>query len=103
MDDDTPTVLLDYVCKLCRIVYDIKKPQLLLLDLDAILHDTYVYQDLDGFNYHYQSHGYHPLICYGGMTGDLLKVDYVIVPFIHEYSCGTTGIFIGRTDCTWCR
>ena len=26
-------------------------------------------------NYHYQSHGYHPLVCYDGMTGDLLKIE----------------------------
>lgn len=27
------------------------------------------------FNFHYKSHGYHPLVCYDGMTGDLLKIE----------------------------
>lgn len=26
------------------------------------------------FNFHYQSNGYHPLVCYDGMTGDLIKI-----------------------------
>ena len=27
------------------------------------------------FNFHYQAHGYHPLLCYHGLTGDLLKAE----------------------------
>ena len=52
-----------------------KRPQLLLLDLDSTLLDTYGHQEGEGFNFHYQSHGYHPLVCYDGMTGDLLKIE----------------------------
>ena len=26
------------------------------------------------FNLHYQSNGYHPLVCYDGITGDLIKI-----------------------------
>ena len=29
----------------------------------------------EAFNYHYQAHGYHPKLCFDGMTGDLLKVE----------------------------
>lgn len=29
----------------------------------------------EGFNFHYQAHGYHPLLCYDGLTGDLLKAE----------------------------
>ena len=57
-----------------RAVYAIKKPQLLLLDLDSTLLDTYGQQEGEGFNFHYHSHGYHPLVCYDGMTGDLLRI-----------------------------
>ena len=45
-----------------------------LLDLDSTLLDTYGEQEGESFNYHYQSHGYHPLACCDGMTGDLLKI-----------------------------
>lgn len=46
---------------------------MLLLDVDSTLFDTYGNQEGEDFNYHYQSHGYHPLVCYDGITGDLLK------------------------------
>ena len=55
-------------------VYALSRPELLLLDLDSTLLNTYGEQEGESFNYHYQDHGYHPLVCYDGMTGDLLKV-----------------------------
>lgn len=30
---------------------------------------------MEGFNYHYQTHGYHLLLCYDGMTGNLLRAE----------------------------
>ena len=36
---------------------------------------TYGNQEGEGFNCHYQAHGYHPLLCYDGLTGDLLKAE----------------------------
>ena len=45
----------------------------MLLDLDSTLFGTYGNQEGEGFNFHYQAHGYHPLLCYDGLTGDLLK------------------------------
>lgn len=47
---------------------------MILLDLDSTLLDTYEHQEGEGFNFHYQIHGYHPLVCYDGMTRDLLKI-----------------------------
>ncbi len=44
------------------------------MDLDSTFLDTYGHQEGEGFNFHYQSHGYHPLVCYDGITGDLLKI-----------------------------
>lgn len=75
MDDDTLQQFYDIMCKLRRIVYTVKKPQMLLLDLDSTLLDTYGHQEGEGFNFHYKNHGYHPLVCYDGITGDLLKIE----------------------------
>jgi hypothetical protein len=56
-------------------VYSINKPEHILFDLDSTLLATYGAQEGEAFNYHYQAHGYHPLLCFDGMTGDLLKVE----------------------------
>ena len=56
-------------------VYSIDKPEHILFDLDSTLLATYGTQEGEAFNYHYQAHGYHPLLCFDGMTGDLLKVE----------------------------
>lgn len=56
-------------------MYAIKRPPLLLLELDFTLLDTYEHQAGEGVNFHYQSHGDHPLVCYDRMTGDLLKIE----------------------------
>ena len=55
--------------------YSVEKPQHVLFDLDSTLLATYGAQEGEAFNYHYQAHGYHPLLCFDGMTGDLLKVE----------------------------
>ena len=41
-------------------IYGIKPPENILLDLDSTLLDTHGQQEGEGFNYHYQAHGYHP-------------------------------------------
>lgn len=46
---------------------------MVLLDIDSTLFGTYGNQEGQAFNYHYSSNGYHPLLCYDGLTGDLLK------------------------------
>ena len=56
-------------------MYSIKHPEHMLFDLDSTLLDTYGHQEGKGFNYHYQAHGYHPLLCFDGLTGDLLKAE----------------------------
>ena len=58
-----------------RRVYSIEHPEHILLDLDSTLFPTYGTQEGEAFNYHYQAHGYHPLLCFDGMTGDLLKLE----------------------------
>ena len=55
-------------------------------------------QEGEGFNFHYQAHGYHPLLCYDKITGDLLKAelrngtqycsndaDKFMIPMLQEY------------------
>lgn len=74
MDESTLEQFYKLMAEFRKIVYTFKKPELMLLDLDSTLLDTYGHQEGEGFNFHYQSHGYHPLVCYDGMTGDLLKI-----------------------------
>ena len=75
MDETTLKQFYELMRRFRKVVYSIKKPQLLLLDLDSTLLDTYGHQEGEGFNFHYKSHGYHPLVCYDGITGDLLKIE----------------------------
>ena len=43
-------------------IYGIRPPENILLDLDSTLLQTYGHQEGEGFNYHYQSHGYEPWV-----------------------------------------
>ena len=49
-------------------------PEAIILDLDSTLLNDYGKQGGRTFNFHYQSNGYHPLICYDGITEDLIKI-----------------------------
>lgn len=74
--DETTLEQFGQIEKLMRdIVYSIKPPEHMLFDLDSTLLNTYGKQEGEAFNYHYQAHGYHPLLCFDGITGDLLKVE----------------------------
>ena len=73
MNEDTLLQFDDIDKSLRDIIYSIKCPEHMLLDLDSTLFGTYGNQEGEGFNFHYQAHGYHPLLCYDGLTGDLLK------------------------------
>ena len=84
--------------KMREIIYTIQSPEQMVFDLDSTLLNTYGEQEGESFNYHYQAHGYHPLLCYDGITGDLLKVelrdgthycskeaDEFMIPLLQEY------------------
>lgn len=73
MDDDTLRQFDDIMRQLRKKVYSIRMPQFVLFDIDTTLLATYGKQEGEGFNYHYQAHGYHPILCYDGLTGDLLR------------------------------
>ena len=87
MDEDTLNQLLMIGRILRKRVYRIQMPQAVILDLDSTLLDAYGKQEGRAFNFHYQSNGYHPLVCYDGMTGDLVKIQ---LRDGTEYSC--TGV-----------
>lgn len=84
--------------KMRDIVYAIRSPEHIVFDLDSTLLNTYGRQEGEAFNYHYQVHGYHPLLCFDGITGDLLKAglrdgthycsrdaDQFMIPLLQEY------------------
>ena len=73
MDDDTLRQFDGIMRQLRRRVYSILMPEFVLFDIDTTLLPTYGKQEGEGFNFHYQAHGYHPLLCYDGLTGDLLR------------------------------
>ncbi|MFR7846219.1 MAG: IS1380 family transposase [Coprococcus phoceensis] len=87
MDEDTLNQFLTIGRILRKRVYRIQMPQAVILDLDSTLLDAYGKQEGRAFNFHYQSNGYHPLVCYDGMTGDLIKIQ---LRDGTQYSC--TGV-----------
>lgn len=75
MDTDTLGQFDDINHAMRKTVYSIEAPEFMLFDIDSTLLDTFGSQEGEGFNYHYQAHGYHPLLCFDGLTGDLLKAE----------------------------
>lgn len=75
MDSDTLGQFDTLSHALRKTIYSIQKPEFMLFDIDSTLLDTYGSQEGEAFNYHYQAHGYHPLLCFDGLTGDLLKAE----------------------------
>ncbi|NLW42501.1 MAG: IS1380 family transposase [Tissierellia bacterium] len=73
--DDSTLEQFDEILKALRAnVYSLEPPKRVLLDLDSTLLPAYGKQEGVNYNFHYGSNGYHPLVCYDGLTGDLLKV-----------------------------
>jgi len=62
-------------CDLRKTIYKIAPPEMILFDIDSTLFETYGEQEGNDYNHHYRSRGYHPLLCYDGLTGDLLKAE----------------------------
>ena len=74
MDEDSLNRFLSINQILRKKVYSIQMPEAIILDLDSTLLNAYGKQEGRAFNFHYQSNGYHPLVCYDGLTGDLIKI-----------------------------
>ena len=87
MDEATLKQFLAISRILRKKIYSIQMPEAVILDLDSTLLDAYGKQEGRAFNYHYQANGYHPLVCYDGMTGDLIKIQ---LRDGTQYSC--TGV-----------
>ncbi|SIN87933.1 Transposase DDE domain group 1 [Carnobacterium alterfunditum] len=47
----------------------------MIFDLDSTHSDTFGNQENSNYNAHYQTNGYHPLVAFEGLTGDLLKAE----------------------------
>ena len=88
-------------------ICSVNPPEQILFDLDSTLLDTFGTQEGEGFNFHYQAHGYHPLLCYDGLTGDLLKAelragtqycskdaDTFMIPLMQEYRRKYTSMLL---------
>ena len=105
MDQDSLEQLNQIIRELRRVTYSIQKPEFMLFDIDSTSLNTYGNQVGEGFNCHYQVHGYHPLLCYDGLTGDLLKAelregtqycgkgaDRFMEPLLDEFLCDFPGM-----------
>ena len=75
MDEATLAQLAEIQRILRARAYSVERPKHVLFDIDSTLLATYGNQESAAFNYHYQANGYHPLLCFDGMTGDLLKAE----------------------------
>ena len=76
MDEDTLNQFLAIARVLRRKIYSIQMPQAVILDLDSTLLDAYGRQEGRAFNFHCQSNGYHPLVCYDGSIPKLVLNNY---------------------------
>lgn len=75
MNEDALIQFDDIDRRLRDTIYSIKCPEHMLFDLDSTLFGTYGNQEGESFNFHYRAYGYHPLLCYDGLTGELLKAE----------------------------
>jgi len=74
MDEDSLNQFLSINQILRKKVYSIQMPEAIILDLDSTLLNAYGKQEGKVFNFHCQSNGYHPLVCYDEITGVLIKI-----------------------------
>ena len=75
MDQLTLDQLNEIYMAMRKAVYAIDRPEFMVFDIDTTLLDAYGKQEGVAFNFHYQSVGYHPFLCFNGINGDLLKAE----------------------------
>ena len=75
LDENTLAQLGEMLRTIRSRAYSVEMPEHVLFDLDSTLFATFGKQEGGAFNFHYQENGYHPLLCFDGMTGDLLKIE----------------------------
>jgi len=54
-------------------VYEFEPPEEIIFDLDSTNCETHGKQKGAAYNHHYKENGYHPLLMFDGITGDLIK------------------------------
>jgi len=56
-------------------IYSLSMPEHIILDIDSTNFQTYGDQYGSDYNSHYGANGYHPLLMFDGLTGDLIKAE----------------------------
>ena len=75
MDEDTLKQFEELQRTLRKIVYSQEEKESVLFDIDTTLFAAYGDQEGSAFTPHYGQVGYHPILVYDGLTGDLLKAE----------------------------
>ena len=74
--DDVSVISADLALKFMRKqAYALQCPREVIFDIDTTILPTYGTQSGGEYIHHYQEVGYHPMLCYDGNTGDLLKAE----------------------------
>lgn len=74
LDEDSVKAMNEILVKLFELGNPVKKTKQIVLDIDSTLFEIYGKQEQGAYNYHYSAKGYHPLMLYNGLNGDLIKV-----------------------------
>ena len=90
-----------------RQAYRVQRPKDVVLDVDTTILRTYGKQSGAEYVYHYGKDGFHPMLCYDGNTGDLLKAELrdgsmycgngaadFIRPLLEEYRENCPGVSV---------
>lgn len=76
MDADTLEQFNEILKQLRKTLYNMEgRPGTVLFDLDTTLLNAYGKQEGAAWNFHYGEEGYHPQLCYNGLTGDLIRAE----------------------------
>jgi hypothetical protein len=106
-DDDTITSLENITERLQGRVYQSKPQSYFIFDVDSSGFTAHGKQESAEYNAHYGQHGFHPLFCFDGLTGDCLKavlrpgnvytsrdVASFMKPLYYRYEALAPGAFI---------
>ena len=92
MDEKTLSQLNRIYRSMRNMVYHVSgRPLLTIFDLDSTLLPAYGQQEGMAWNAHYQAEGYHPLVCYDGLTGNLIRI---VLRKGTDYSCNGVKEFL---------
>ena len=75
LDKKTMASLNDLLLTLFEKGNNFKTTENIVLDIDSTNFTTFGKQEGSNYNYHYSAKGYHPLMLFNGLNGDLIKVE----------------------------